>query len=240
MGRVASSVTSCLTRGDDLRSPAAHAAFARIAAIAETERAVVSIGGGPLRVHPRFVNLNIVMDRGVDLRATAYALPFADGTLAAIHCEAVLEHLEFPQQAVDEMHRVLAPGGLVYAATPFLQAYHAYPDHFQNFTLNGHTRLFERAGFAIEDAGVCVGPTFAMVDLAANYVRELLPGRLLSRGAERIVRTAGRLLRLADIRLTSDRNARVLCSSTFVLGVKSVSQAHSLTVSQRFSPALES
>jgi ubiquinone/menaquinone biosynthesis C-methylase UbiE len=76
--------------------------------------------------------------------------------VAGLHCEAVLEHLEFPDVAVGEMFRVLRPGGLVFAATPFLQSYHGYPDHFQNFTLHGHQRLFERAGFSILQSGTCV------------------------------------------------------------------------------------
>lgn len=211
---------SALVRGDDLRSAAAHDAFARVAKIADEGRVVVSIGGGPLRVHPRIVNLNIVHAQGVDVCATAYALPLADRSVAAIHCEAVLEHLELPNDAVSEMFRVLAPGGVLFAATPFLQPYHAYPDHFQNFTLSGHERLFQRAGFLIVDSGPCVGPTFAFVDLAANYARELLPGRVVSRVMERVVRFGGRVLRLADLPLTTHRNARILCSSTFVLAQK--------------------
>jgi hypothetical protein len=118
------------------------------------------------------------------------------------------------------MHRILVPGGLVFAATPFLQPYHAWPDHFQNFTLNGHVRLFERAGFSIVDAGPCVGPTFVLADLLANYAREFTPGRLPSRILERCIRLAGRVLRLLDIPLRHHRNAATLCSSTFVLGRK--------------------
>jgi hypothetical protein len=144
-----------------------------------------------------------------------------DASLAGIHCEAVLEHLEFPDAAVAEMFRVLRPGGIVFAATPFLQPYHAYPDHFQNFTLSGHRRLFERAGFTIRDAGTCVGPTFAVVDLMANYARELMPGRLISRALERLVRAGGRIVRLPDAVLRHHRAASNVASSTFVLAVKS-------------------
>ena len=207
-------VAGALAKGDDLRSAAAHAAFEKLLGSSGT---IVSIGGGPTRIHPRLKTLNILVELGVDVAGTAYQLPFANASIDGIHCEAVLEHLELPDAAVTEMHRVLRPGALVYAATPFLQPYHGYPDHYQNFTLRGHTRLFERAGFTIVDAGTCVGPTFAMVDLAANYAREFTPGRLPSRALERLVRFAGRAVRLPDVRLRHHRAAEKLASSTFVL-----------------------
>jgi SAM-dependent methyltransferase len=211
------SLLAALARGEDLRSDAAHAAFRRLV---ERRGTLVSVGGGPTRVHPRLTNLNILCERGVDVTADAYRLPFRDASLAGVHCEAVLEHLEYPEAAVAEMFRAVENGGLVFAATPFLQPYHAYPDHYQNFTLRGHLRLFERAGFTVLASGSCVGPTFALVDLAANYAREFTPGRLPSRIAERGVRLLGRLFRVADLRLRHHAAAERLASSTFVLASK--------------------
>jgi SAM-dependent methyltransferase len=212
-------IAGCLFHGDDLRSAAAHAAFETLIS---RQGPLLSVGGGPRRIHPRLRNLNIAFGSGVDVAGTAYALPVGDASLAGIHCEAVLEHLEFPDTAVAEMFRALQPGGVVFAATPFLQPYHAYPDHYQNFTLRGHTRLFERAGFSVRDAGTCVGPTFALVDLLANYVRELTPGRLPSRVLERLVRAGGRIARLPDVVLRHHRAAANVASSTFVLAEKRV------------------
>ena len=208
------SLLGALSRGEDLRSDAAHGAFEQLV---RSDGVLLSVGGGPLRVHPRLLNLNILCERGVDLVATAYALPFGAGSIGGIHCEAVLEHLEFPDAAVAEMHRVLRPGGLLFAATPFLQPFHAYPDHYQNYTLRGHRRLFERAGFAILDSGTCVGPTFAIVDLMANYAREFTPGRAASRLLERVTRLAGRIVRLPDVVLRHHEASEKLASSTFVL-----------------------
>ncbi|MGZ4325593.1 MAG: class I SAM-dependent methyltransferase [Solirubrobacteraceae bacterium] len=47
------------------------------------------------------------------LRGDACALPFRDGSFDAICCFAALYLIERPMQAVDEMARVLAPGGRV-------------------------------------------------------------------------------------------------------------------------------
>lgn len=168
--------TGVARRVGDMRSPASEEAFQSLFSGLEDGALCISVGGGPVRVHPALVNVNLGLFPNVDVVADAYELPYADGVVDAVHCEAVLEHLEFPETAVREMHRVLRPGKKLFAATPFLQAFHGYPDHYQNFTLTGHVRLFERAGFSVLSSGTCVGPTFAMRDLAANYFRKSVPG----------------------------------------------------------------
>jgi SAM-dependent methyltransferase len=43
--------------------------------------------------------------------ASAYALPFADASFDACRAERVLQHLERPMDALNEMRRILRPGG---------------------------------------------------------------------------------------------------------------------------------
>jgi SAM-dependent methyltransferase len=160
----------------------------------------------------------------VDLVADAHDLPFSADSISALHCEAVLEHLERPERAVSEMFRVLRPGAHVFAATPFLQAFHGYPDHFQNFTLAGHTALFARSGFDVIDRGACVGPAFTLVDLASNWARENLPGRLLSRAAWLAIRVVGKAFIQLDRVLLRSEGSHRLASTTFVLARKPVAE----------------
>lgn len=47
------------------------------------------------------------------LDGNAYELPFESGTFDAVRCERVLQHLDQPERAIDEMARVLKPGGRV-------------------------------------------------------------------------------------------------------------------------------
>ena len=119
-----------------------------------------------------------------------------------------------------EEYREEPPGGLLFAATPFVQAFHGYPGHFQNFTLDGHRRLFERAGFEVLDAGACVGPTFALVDLLVSYARAYLPGRRLAAFAGLAIAIVGGLFRPLDSRLVRHPEAHRLASTTFVLARK--------------------
>jgi SAM-dependent methyltransferase len=48
----------------------------------------------------------------------AYALPYADLSFDAAHCDRVLMHLEDPSAVLAEMRRVVRPGGRVVAAEP--------------------------------------------------------------------------------------------------------------------------
>ena len=204
-----------LARQGDFRSTQAAAAFEAAIAAQPPNSLCLSVGGGPTRAHSHLVNLNLGAFANVDVVGDAYELPYADDVVDAVHCEAVLEHLEFPRRAVAEMFRVLRPGGQLFAATPFLQAFHAYPTHYQNFTVVGHDRLFLHQGFEILSSGACVGPTFALTDLAALYFRTFLPTRILSRGAHRLTLLASMLFRPLDRLVHRSSSAHVLASSVY-------------------------
>lgn len=211
-----SSFNHLLRVSEIVRSDAANAAFTAVVGAQPEDALLLSIGGGPRRIHPGLVNVNIGLFENVDVVADGCRLPYADGSVDACHCEAVLEHMEEPGRAVAEMFRVLRPGGQVFAATPFLQAFHAYPNHFQNFTLEGQRRLFQRAGFEVLSAGACVGPTFAITDLTLEYLRVYVKSRNLSRFLRLPLAAVFRLLLRLDRRLLRDAPASDLASTTFV------------------------
>jgi ubiquinone/menaquinone biosynthesis C-methylase UbiE len=55
----------------------------------------------------------------VDLRSgVAEALPWGDGSFDLVILDNVLEHVTDRPKTLDEIHRVLAPGGLLYMVTP--------------------------------------------------------------------------------------------------------------------------
>jgi SAM-dependent methyltransferase len=201
----------------DQRTRGSHRAFDALFDGLPDEALCLSIGGGPRRIRPELVNLNIAAFPNVDVVADACQLPYADGAVDLVHCEAVLEHVEYPERAAEEIFRVLRVGGRAFIATPFLQPYHGYPDHFQNFTLTGHRRLFERAGFRVREAGTCVGPTFALRDLSLNFVRNILPGGVVGRWLSRLAALATAPLLYLD-RIAGERaGSSTLASSTYLL-----------------------
>ena len=95
------------------------------------------------------------------LLADAHGLPFADDVFDGVWIQAVLEHVLEPQVVVRQIHRVLKPGGLVYAETPFMMPVHEAAHDFTRFTLSGHRWLFR--GFDQIDVGVLGGAGSTMV-----------------------------------------------------------------------------
>lgn len=203
----------------DYRTVESTAAFTRFLERAGGESVYLSLGGGPGRAHPELVNVNIGPFANVDVVADVHELPYANARVEGVFCEAGFEHFSEPDAVVREMFRALVPGGKAYSVTPFLQAYHGYPDHFQNFTVSGHRRLLERGGLRVLDAGPCVGPLYALFDLGTVFINEYFPTLLRSP-----VRKAWRLLSIlaAPMNRRANRSpcAQVFASTTYCLAEK--------------------
>jgi len=114
-------------------------------------------------------------------------------------------------------------GGMVFAGTPFLYHYHGYPQHYQNFTLQGHENVFRRAGFHVVESGTCVGPVHAIVLSIAVFLAQYCTspfGRVVSR----LWNFSSQYLYPLDKRINTRPNAHILAATTYVLARKEVGQ----------------
>ena len=175
--------------------------------------------GRPNRVHPTMTNVNIGPFPNVDVVADAHHLPYADECVDAVHSEAVFEHLANPARAAKEVFRVLKTNGRAFVCTPFLQPYHGYPDHYQNFTLTGHRGLFESKGFEILGAGTCVGPVYTMANIMLIFLSEFSPAPL-RRPLSMVWQMMSMAVRPLDKILNERKNSHVLVSTTYLLARK--------------------
>jgi len=146
-------------------------------------------------------------------------LPFADGSIDGVVIQAVLEHVADPVRCVEEIHRVLGHGGIVYSEIPFMQQVHQQGYDFTRFSHLGHRRLFRR--FTEIDSGAVAGPGTA---LAWSW-RYFLAGFAGSRLAVRILAGIGRVMAMiveqADYLLGQRPAAVDGASCTYFLGTKS-------------------
>lgn len=100
-----------------------------------------------------------------------HKLPFRDGSIDGVFIQAVLEHVLEPHRVVAEIHRVLAPDGIVLAETPFLQQVHLGAYDFTRFTFSGHRWLFRR--FEQLDAGLVAGPGMVLLWSIAHFFKSM-------------------------------------------------------------------
>jgi SAM-dependent methyltransferase len=114
-------------------------------------------------------------------------LPFADGVFDAVVAQAVLGAIADPYRAVEEMHRVLGPAGLVYAEDGFIQQVWGGRYDFTRWTHTGHRRLFRRfeelASGPVLGAGTALAWSwqFFLLSLATGK-----PARLVLRAVARL------------------------------------------------------
>ena len=77
--------------------------------------------------------MDSVPDYKPDIVGDIHAMPFPDNSLSAIICLAVLEHVENPIKAMEEMHRTLKLNGKLLIYVPFLYYYHAFPGYYPDY-----------------------------------------------------------------------------------------------------------
>lgn len=76
-------------------------------------------------------------------------IPFLDRSFDSALCTEVLEHLPEPGQCLDEIRRVVKPGGVVFFTVPMTMYTHSEPHDFYRYTEFGLRYLLEKHGFDV-------------------------------------------------------------------------------------------
>lgn len=93
----------------------------------------------------------------IDVFGSAYQIPEPEASFDSAICTAVLEHLEEPEAAIRECHRILKPGGHAVYSVPFIWHLHEEPRDFFRFSKYGLRYLFTKAGFEIVELNALSG-----------------------------------------------------------------------------------
>ena len=168
---------------------------AQMVAEIPADAAVLDIGAGDckygaLLAGRRYVAVDLVYSSDahqfapLDVLADASALPFRAASFDVALNLVVLEHVPDPARVIQEMARVLKPGGLAYALIPLVRPEHLVPFDFHRFTRYGIRQLFERHGLEILSTEESNGSFWT----AIHYARQIAMTRPLLTFGRRSVR----------------------------------------------------
>lgn len=176
---------------------------------------VLDVGGGEktryksLFTCKTFTCLDIYAGEGIDIVASADAIPLPDESKDSILSTQMLEHVKYPEKCVQEMYRVLKPGGYAVITAPQWNELHSVPHDYWRYTKFGLIELFERNGFKTVELHQRGGFFANRAQMTMRYLIErfhLHNHALLGRMASRIFSLWGMFAIWADAHDTSPAN----------------------------------
>lgn len=109
------------------------------------------------------------------------SIPVENDRFDLVLCTQVLEHVPSPNQVMRELCRVLKPGFRLWLSTPLFYEEHMQPYDFFRYTRFGLARLFEEAGFTVEEMVELEG-YYGTLSYQMDVARRSLPLRAIDYG----------------------------------------------------------
>jgi SAM-dependent methyltransferase len=149
---------------------------------------MLDVGAGVMPYFPLFADLaseyvgNDVAPRpGLTSISPIESLDQPDASFDVVLCTQVLEHVRRPQHALEEMTRVLKPGGYLLLSTHGVYPHHPDPGDYWRWTQQGFEAMFEDvAGLELVELQAHTGSAATLAMLVAGALRDLARSRYLS------------------------------------------------------------
>ncbi len=90
----------------------------------------------------KWVGVDLRFSRFISVQGDAHQLPFRSGSVSAVFVWQCLEHVKAFWLVIEEIYRVLKPGGMVFGSTSFLEPYHDFS--FYGYSEKGLENLFAK------------------------------------------------------------------------------------------------
>ncbi len=116
----------------------------------------------------------------VDVWGDGNRLPFASSSIDSVLLSEVIEHVPEPALMLDEVQRVLRPGGRALLTVPFMAPLHQLPYDYFRYTDEGLRSMFERAGLEVESIEPRGNSAAATGSLLTQYILRAFGARSLN------------------------------------------------------------
>ncbi len=122
----------------------------------------------PLFPGKTYIGADVREGPGVDRILDLHQIDLPDASVGLVLVIDTLEHVEFPQRAMEEIRRIVWPGGLVVITSVMDFPIHDYPSDYWWFTPDGLRSLLQfLPGSLVEHAGDPMSP-HTVVGLGLN------------------------------------------------------------------------
>jgi len=109
----------------------------------QVEEALDSCDLRPLLNGREYVGCDMRAGPGVDKVLNLHRIDLPDNSVGTVFLMDTLEHVEYPHQALAEIHRILKPDGVVIMSSVLDFFIHATPNDFWRFTPDGFRSLLK-------------------------------------------------------------------------------------------------
>jgi len=92
--------------------------------------------------HIKYLRLDIDKKNKPDICCDLHKIKWQSNYFDTVIATEVLEHLRESQKAIEEIYRILKPGGICILSTRFIHAYHPDPKDYYRFTKDALNYLF--------------------------------------------------------------------------------------------------